>query len=49
MPGPNSQPQARTASGGIVEGKTALKVRGLKSGQGLEYQSKAIGKDKKGK
>jgi hypothetical protein len=46
MPGPNSSPQARSTGGGIVEGKTALKNRGLTSGQGFEYQSKAEGKTK---
>lgn len=48
MPGPNSTPKAAVGNM-VVEGKTALKQRGLKSGQGFEYQSKAEGTPKGGK
>jgi hypothetical protein len=45
MAGPNSSPQARVGNG-VIEGKSALKARGLKSGHGFDWQSKATGKDK---
>ena len=31
MPGPNSKPWARTASGRVVSGKSALRAAGLRS------------------
>lgn len=36
MPGPNSQPKAKDPGGHVVTGKTTLKRRGLKSGQGIK-------------
>jgi hypothetical protein len=35
MPGPNSKPWARTASGRVVSGKSALRSAGLRSREGI--------------
>lgn len=38
MPGPKSNPKARTASGQIVRGKTAIRRAGLASGTGMNTE-----------
>jgi len=48
MPGPGSRPQARTASGILLIGKTKLKSARLKSGQGMNYAN-PISKEKREK
>jgi hypothetical protein len=35
MPGPKSTPKARTANGRLVQGKSALRREGLRSGEGI--------------
>lgn len=38
MPGPKSKPRARTSSGQIISGKTALRRAHLSSGSGLKTE-----------
>lgn len=42
VPGPLSHPQAKTKTGVVVKGKSALVRSGLKSGQGFEYGNKRL-------